>query len=93
MGIININITKAKELAHKYRRMSREIEFVPYDEIIAKQIPGKDAIDAENNRVMIRQNYAKLQLDIDNTDDILVLKDIARDFIVIIESDNRTPRQ
>ena len=38
--MITINIDKAKTIAHDKRRAAREEEFKPYDDAIAKQIPG-----------------------------------------------------
>ena len=45
MSIV-VNLTKAKTIAHEKRRMKREQEFKPHDDIIAKQIPGADATKA-----------------------------------------------
>jgi hypothetical protein len=39
----------------------RAAEFVPFDEIIAKQIPGLDAAEAEASRQAIRDKYALIQ--------------------------------
>lgn len=64
--MIVINIDKAKVIAHAKRRMAREVEFAPHDEIISKQIPSKDAQAAEAARMMIREKYAVMQLEIDN---------------------------
>ena len=63
MGII-IDVTKAKAIGHDMRRAARAEEFKPYDEAIAKQIPG--AVDgAEAARQAIRDKYAAIQADID----------------------------
>ncbi len=64
-GVITEDITKAKALAHTTRREKREAEFKPHDEIIAKQIPGKSASDAETARAAIRTKYATMQTNID----------------------------
>jgi len=62
--MITINITKAKAVAHDLRRAARSVEFQPYDEAIAKQIPGQ--IDgAETARAAIRTKYAAMQTAID----------------------------
>lgn len=62
--MIVINVTKAKAVAHDMRRAARAEEFKPYDEAIAKQIPG--AIDgAEAARQAIREKYAAIQTSID----------------------------
>jgi hypothetical protein len=59
------NLTKAKTIAHEMRRASREEEFKPHDDIIAKQIPGADADAAEAARATIRTKYETVQTDID----------------------------
>jgi hypothetical protein len=62
MGII-IDVTKAKAIGHDMRRVARAEEFKPYDEAIAKQIPG--AVDgAEAARQAIRDKYAAIQTSI-----------------------------
>jgi hypothetical protein len=62
MGLV-IDIDKAKAIAHDMRRAARAEEFKPYDEAIAKQIPGTDG--AEEARQAIREKYAAVQADID----------------------------
>ena len=64
MGI-NINLSKAKEIAHEKRRIARAEEFKPYDEVIAKQIPGNNIDQAEAARQTIREKYAALQSQMD----------------------------
>jgi hypothetical protein len=64
--MIVINIDKAKGIAHEMRRAKRAKEFAPYDEVIMKQIPGNDAVEAEAARQAIRDKYAQIQLDIDS---------------------------
>lgn len=61
--MIKINIDKAKTIGHDMRRAARAEEFKPYDEAIAKQIPGNDG--AETARQAIREKYAAIQADID----------------------------
>lgn len=63
--MIEININKAKIIAHQMRRVAREQEFRPYDELIARQIPGT-AEEAEAQRQLIREKYALIQQDIDS---------------------------
>lgn len=63
--MITVNISKAKSIAHEMRRAMRRKEFAPYDEIIARQIPGADAQAAEAARVKIRAHYARMQTNID----------------------------
>lgn len=74
--MITINMTKAKDIAHKKRRAARAEEFKPYDEIIAKQIPGTDAIAAEAARQTIRDKYAALQVQMDAASDVDMLKSL-----------------
>jgi len=62
MGLV-IDIDKAKAIGHDMRRAARAEEFKPYDEAIAKQIPGTDG--AEIARQAIREKYAAVQADID----------------------------
>jgi hypothetical protein len=62
--MITINIGKAKVIAHDIRRTARTIEFKPYDEAIAKQIPGQ-MDGAEAARQAIREKYAAMQTAID----------------------------
>ena len=66
MGVcmITINITKAKAIGHDMRRAARAEEFKPFDEAIAKQIPGA-ADGAEAERQAIREKYAVIQTNID----------------------------
>lgn len=59
------NMTKVKAIAHDKRRARRDELFKPHDEIIAKQIPGKDAAVAESARVQIRNADAAMQVAID----------------------------
>lgn len=63
--MITINIDKAKTIAHDMRRAARAEEFKPHDEIIAKQIPGTAAQEAEAARQAIREKYAAMQTQID----------------------------
>lgn len=65
MNSIVINLGKAKDIGHDIRRQQRAEEFQPFDEIIAKQIPGADALAAEAARAQIRDKYAEIQLAID----------------------------
>lgn len=71
--MITINMDKAKGIAHNIRREKRAEEFKPYDDIIAKQIPGADSIAAEASRQVIREKYITIQsqIDIANTADEL----------------------
>lgn len=63
MGIV-IDVNKAKAIGHDMRRAARAEEFKPFDEAIAKQIPGQ--VDgAEAQRQVIRDKYAAIQTEID----------------------------
>lgn len=63
MGIV-IDVNKAKAIGHDMRRAARAEEFKPYDEAIAKQIPGQME-GAEAARQAIRDKYAVMQTQID----------------------------
>ena len=63
--MITINLGKAKAIGHDKRRAMRAEEFKPYDDIIAKQIPGADAAAAEQARKDIRFKYELIQETID----------------------------
>jgi len=56
-----VNMDKAKAIGHDLRRQQRAEEFKPYDEVIMKQIPGADAVAAEEARQEIRDKYALIQ--------------------------------
>jgi len=75
MGI-KINLTKAKVIAHENRRAKRAEEFAPLDDIIAKQIPGKSAQEAEAERQQIRNKYDAIQTQIDAATNVTTLKTI-----------------
>ena len=62
--MIKINIDKAKTIGHDMRRAARAEEFKPYDDAIAKQIPGQME-GAEAARAAIRTKYAAMQTAID----------------------------
>jgi len=62
--MITINVDKAKAIAHDIRRAARSVEFEPYDNAIAKQIPGQ-AEGAEAARAAVRAKYATMQTAID----------------------------
>ena len=74
--MITINLSKAKSIAHDKRRAARAEEFKPHDEVIMKQIPGKDAQAAEAARQVIRDKYAALQAAMDATTTVEQLKEL-----------------
>ena len=61
--MININIDKAKNIAHDIRRGKRAEEFAPLD--IKATIPSQAAA-AESARQVVRDKYADMQTEIDS---------------------------
>lgn len=51
---IKVALMEAKKIAHSRRRSKRSVAFAPYDEIVAKQIPGTGLEAAETERQKIR---------------------------------------
>ena len=74
--MITVNLDKAKVIAHDRRRAARAEEFKPHDDVIMKQIPGKDAQAAEAARQVIRDKYAALQAAMDATTTVEQLKEL-----------------
>lgn len=64
-GSIEIDITRAKAIAHDIRRRRRADELAPHDRIISLHIPGSDTDDAEAARAAIRERYSVMQTAID----------------------------
>jgi hypothetical protein len=62
---IDHDLDKCKEIGHSIRRTKRAEEFAPLDEVIAKQIPGVSAAEAEAARQVIRDKYSDVQAAID----------------------------
>ena len=58
---VDVDLGKAKDIGHDIRRTQRAEEFKPFDDIIAKQIPGLDATEAEASRAQIRFKYGLIQ--------------------------------
>ena len=71
--MITINVDKAKTIAHDLRRAARAEEFKPYDDAIAKQIPG-EAEGAEAARALIRAKYTTMQEEIDSATTVEEIK-------------------
>lgn len=63
--MIIVNINKAKQIGHEIRRQERNKEFEPFDKVIALQIPGIKAQEAEAERQKIRDKYDEIQDKID----------------------------
>ena len=66
---VEVDLDQAKSIGHDIRRTQRAEEFKPFDDIIAKQIPGLDASEAEANRQAIRDKYAQVQAAINAASD------------------------
>jgi len=64
-GCVEHDLDQCREIGHDKRRAARTEAFAPFDEIIAKQIPGADALAAEASRQEIRDKYADVQVAID----------------------------
>jgi len=62
---VDLDLDKCKAVGHDIRRQKRAEEFQPFDEVIAKQIPGKDSAQAEEARQAIRDKYTEVQDAID----------------------------
>jgi len=62
---VDLDLDRCKAVGHDIRRQKRAEEFQPFDEVIAKQIPGKDAAEAEEARQIIREKYTEVQDAID----------------------------
>lgn len=62
--MIVVNIDKAKAIGHDMRRAARAEEFKPFDDAIAKQIPGQSE-GAEAQRAIIRAKYVGIQAAVD----------------------------
>jgi hypothetical protein len=72
--MIIIDINKAKEIAHEKRREARAEEFKPHDEVIMKQIPGNNMVQAEAARQAIREKYEELQTQMNEAQTVEELK-------------------
>lgn len=65
--MIRIDMNKAKNIAHNMRRTSREEEFKPLDDMIAKKIPDVSLEEVELERQKIRDKYKAMQEMIDSS--------------------------
>jgi hypothetical protein len=61
--MINVNVNKAKDIAHDIRRSKRSEEFAPLD--IQATIPSQ-ASAAESARQVVRDKYAAMQTQINS---------------------------
>lgn len=73
MTILAVNFDKYKEIVHDDRRRARSIEFRPWD--LKATIPSEQA-NAELERQKIRDKYALIQTEIDDTTTVQELKDV-----------------
>ena len=71
--MIQVDILKAKEIAHEKRRAARAAEFAPLD--VQATIPTM-AEQAEAKRAEIRSKYDDIQVQIDEAESVDVLKSI-----------------
>ncbi len=71
--MIQVDILKAKEIAHEKRRAARAAELAPLD--IQVTIPAMSE-QAEVKRAEIRDKYAAIQTQIDTAESADVLKSI-----------------
>mgnify|MGYP001345042523 CR=1 FL=1 len=71
---IKEDLTKAKAVGHKQRRVKRDEEFEPYDKKVALNISSSEVTTAEAERAKIRTKYATMQTNIDNATDIAGIK-------------------
>lgn len=71
--MIQVDMLKAKEVAHEKRRAARATELAPLD--IQATIPTM-AEQAEAKRAEIRSKYAAIQTQIDAAESVDALKDI-----------------
>ena len=69
--MININLNKAKTIAHDKRREARTLEFAPLD--IKATIPS-EATAAETARQAVRDKYAAMQAAIDSASTVDEIK-------------------
>jgi hypothetical protein len=78
--VITVNLHKAKRIAHELRRAARAAEFAPFDEVIARRIPGADDAAAEAARASIRAKYVGVQAAVDAAADAPALVQIVNGF-------------
>ena len=71
--MIQVDMLKAKEIAHEKRRAARTIEFAPLD--VQVTIPTMSE-QAEAKRAEIRSKYDAIQMQIDAAESVDVLKSI-----------------
>lgn len=73
---VDIDIDGAKQITHERRRAARATEFAPLDDAIAKQLPGKSAIELEADRAAVREKYKLVQEQIEKCESASDLLDV-----------------
>jgi hypothetical protein len=77
---VEINLDDAKVIAHENRRTARTLEMKPHD--LNVTIPGmSDSAEAE--RVILREKYEDIQVQIDEASDTETLESILKNFTVL----------
>lgn len=76
--MIQVDMLKAKEIAHEKRRAVRALEFAPLD--IQTTIPAYTE-QAEVKRQEIRDKHAQIQADIDSATNEQELKEAIKDLL------------
>ena len=71
--MIQVDISKAKEITHEKRWAARALEFAPLD--VEATIPAMSE-QAEAKRAEIRDKYAEIQAQIDRANSVDTLKNI-----------------
>lgn len=64
-GSIEIDLARARAIAHDIRRRRRADELAPHDRVISLRIPGANTDQAEAARAAIRERYSIMQTAID----------------------------
>lgn len=75
-GVVTEQIDRARAIAHDRRRGARSLEFAPLDRKII--IPGEE-VEAEEERVKIREKYAMMQENMDAAPDVGALRALVGD--------------
>lgn len=74
---VDVDVPKAREIAHTMRREKRETELVPLDKQINIDIADPAKVAAvEVKRKIIREKYAVMQVEIDKAETLDILKTI-----------------
>jgi len=72
---VGVDLPKAKEIVHTKRRERRQIELAPLDQLININVAKPQTVATiEAQRQVIRDKYAKIQIDIDSAPGVPELK-------------------